>query len=642
MSDRYPWDNTSNEISGELPAQFATPLESQQYADKAREAAEKVADDALQNHRQTGGNEHPVATQLLSGFMSGPDKTKLDTVQSGAETNQNAYSSVNGIMATSKSDSFQIAGMTGIAVTEDIANKKINITATGTSTPGPHGVTHLPTGPDAIPYANTTTGGLMSPESFNNITTLQGNVTSLTAADTTINNRIDTTNAGVSALTTRVNQLTYNVRDYGAIGDGVADDTQAFKDAVADVITKGGTIFIPAGRYLIKDQINIDISGYPDTQKAVNIKGDNPNTTFLINNTAGKYVFQITGVHFTYFYMGHLSIEGTDINTDRGIHMIYLSEQYIENVVFHNLFLGTQMEDVVRCKFVSCTWDQNRNGLYGNDQISESTPNAIDFFGCIFYGNAEAGLFINKGCNINFFGGTIETNGHMTSVANRWGARFQDLGRYGGGGASFFGTYFEGNANVADVWINESLYPSTYNFTGCTFNKFAAPKNNDHNIRVDIGSFAGPNGYPVKLVVTACAFRDYGNTPSASTPYIKFYSGGAPVVFEQSGNYYQSQVELPQASSNRVFANGRLINLSATPAVWRAFNVAAVSKISTGVYKIDYIFPAVSNRNITTISTDILGYTRVSNESETSMRIEVFNSAGNPTDPGQITFITCE
>jgi hypothetical protein len=46
-----------------------------------------------------------------------------------------------------------------------------------------------------------------------------------------------------------------NVRDFGAKGDGTADDTAAFKRAIAE--TDGGAILIPAGRYKITDILYI-------------------------------------------------------------------------------------------------------------------------------------------------------------------------------------------------------------------------------------------------------------------------------------------------------------------------------------------------------------------------------------------------
>ncbi|GHC12930.1 hypothetical protein GCM10007047_32870 [Cerasicoccus arenae] len=46
-------------------------------------------------------------------------------------------------------------------------------------------------------------------------------------------------------------EVVCSVKDFGAVGDGVHDDTQAFKDAIAQ--TESGAIFVPPGRYVITD-----------------------------------------------------------------------------------------------------------------------------------------------------------------------------------------------------------------------------------------------------------------------------------------------------------------------------------------------------------------------------------------------------
>ncbi len=52
---------------------------------------------------------------------------------------------------------------------------------------------------------------------------------------------------------------TANVRDFGAIGDGVADDTAAFRAALA--ATSAGAIEIPAGRFRLSDVLRLERSG---------------------------------------------------------------------------------------------------------------------------------------------------------------------------------------------------------------------------------------------------------------------------------------------------------------------------------------------------------------------------------------------
>lgn len=52
--------------------------------------------------------------------------------------------------------------------------------------------------------------------------------------------------------------ITANVTDFGAVGDGVADDTAAFLAALA--AAGEGAVFVPKGRYLITGQLPIDRS----------------------------------------------------------------------------------------------------------------------------------------------------------------------------------------------------------------------------------------------------------------------------------------------------------------------------------------------------------------------------------------------
>ncbi len=63
-----------------------------------------------------------------------------------------------------------------------------------------------------------------------------------------------------------------SVRDFGAVGDGKADDTAAFKKAIE--AGAGKVIHIPAGRYVITDLLEIRTSG-------TKLLGDGPDATVL-------------------------------------------------------------------------------------------------------------------------------------------------------------------------------------------------------------------------------------------------------------------------------------------------------------------------------------------------------------------------
>ncbi|WP_419890729.1 tail fiber protein [Paenibacillus xylanexedens] len=101
----------------------------------------------------SGKAETTEATTVAKGLMSPTDKQKLNGIQPAAEVNQNAFSGVNGVVATSKSDTLQLTGGTGITITEDAATKRLTVTATGDATPGAHASSHITGGTDVIPDA---------------------------------------------------------------------------------------------------------------------------------------------------------------------------------------------------------------------------------------------------------------------------------------------------------------------------------------------------------------------------------------------------------------------------------------------------------------------------------------------------------
>ena len=46
-----------------------------------------------------------------------------------------------------------------------------------------------------------------------------------------------------------------NAMDFGAVGDGVTDDTQALQKCIDTAQQKGGTAFLPCGKYLVTETI---------------------------------------------------------------------------------------------------------------------------------------------------------------------------------------------------------------------------------------------------------------------------------------------------------------------------------------------------------------------------------------------------
>jgi hypothetical protein len=86
--------------------------------------------DNTSHGQRTGGTLHALATIFDHGFLSKDDKYKIDSIEAGAEPNQNAFSGVlvNGVLITAatETDTFEIASVADeIIVTTDLPNKKV-------------------------------------------------------------------------------------------------------------------------------------------------------------------------------------------------------------------------------------------------------------------------------------------------------------------------------------------------------------------------------------------------------------------------------------------------------------------------------------------------------------------------------------
>ncbi len=104
-----------------------------------------------------------------------------------------------------------------------------------------------------------------------------------------------------------------NVRDFGAVGDGVTNDTKACQNAIRKT-NQGGTLYFPAGTYLLTKQLFI----YGDN---VTIKGDG-NATKLIYEREQKTIDAIIDVSLFGARNGAANI------TIRDMYMEYRGEFY--------------------------------------------------------------------------------------------------------------------------------------------------------------------------------------------------------------------------------------------------------------------------------------------------------------------------
>jgi hypothetical protein len=96
-------------------------------------------------------------------------------------------------------------------------------------------------------------------------------------------------------------QQVYNVKDYGAVGDGLTNDRDAFMAALNAIPPSGGVCYVPAGTYLIGDP------GIRFPSSGIHLKGDGQNSSILkiaatprgqVINASGKNNWSIEDLGF--------------------------------------------------------------------------------------------------------------------------------------------------------------------------------------------------------------------------------------------------------------------------------------------------------------------------------------------------------
>jgi hypothetical protein len=148
-----------------------------------------------------------------------------------------------------------------------------------------------------------------------------------------------------------LNESVINVKDYGAVGDGVADDS-VFIDLAVDVavLRQGGTIYFPKGTYLIVDRTirfanNTQYLGSGRESTIIKI-GEYKKGGF------GRYLYD--GMPYIFYNMriADLTIDGNydvlpDPNNDNlqiGIYAWHVHNSVFENILFKNiLYVGVEI-----------------------------------------------------------------------------------------------------------------------------------------------------------------------------------------------------------------------------------------------------------------------------------------------------------
>jgi hypothetical protein len=271
---------------------------------------------------------------------------------------------------------------------------------------------------------------------------------------------------------------TVSVKDFGAVGDGVADDTAAFTSALAYIAATGNPVFLPQGIYLT-DPFQIA----PQTYALQGFfYGDEAENTIIRRRGTGAGAFVTIGATSGTIFQASLDVKGITIDggviTNGPACVMYdVVRSLFDGVKFMGGSRALQMFGGISVTFDHCWFQDSVQGLRVEKFTSLAGggwPNIIRLSDCHWNENTEWGVWFDNGRMLIIDGGQVEGNG--TTLAAAQGGIYvgANVGEEVNAsdpesiGLVCYSTWFEANRGVADVHllsgintINDSNFFST-------------------------------------------------------------------------------------------------------------------------------------------------------------------------------------
>ena len=240
-------------------------------------------------------------------------------------------------------------------------------------------------------------------ELVGNISTIVNAIGDLTTLKTTDKSSIV---AAINEVFDRTNYV-YNVKEYGAVGDGVTDDTVAIKAAVnaMKATQKGGVVFFPEGEYLISDTITVEGA---ETYLGVNYYASRIKCADNMNKPA--FASPNDGYQRYWFEMINLGIEANGENqtgtfdllelrtlNESSIIGVRLNEVKHNGIHFYNSIMPIIKNCIIKGIGTNQGDDTTGIGVFLDVGVNDGYIECVD----IGWFGHDAGLYVNNGGNMN-------------------------------------------------------------------------------------------------------------------------------------------------------------------------------------------------------------------------------------------------
>lgn len=252
-----------------------------------------------------------------------------------------------------------------------------------------------------------------------------------------------------------------SVKDFGATGDGVTDDTAAIQAAFD--ASYGKTLYFPVGNYRVTT-----VQYSPPYRAPLKIIGDGADSTLIsrVIGISSTSPMVIIGSSPSPFYLQFVDISG--ITFDAGntgaraaLQMLDCWNSSIDNIKAMRADTGIELLTPIYFKGSNVWTTGNKVGLRIEEMTTGSFPNSqpgmIEFSNSVFGGNENLGIRFNDGENLILRNCGIEDNGTTTDLIGDGGIYVgANIGKYMPGtvvpSVSLYDCHFETNKGHAGVY----------------------------------------------------------------------------------------------------------------------------------------------------------------------------------------------
>lgn len=333
-----------------------------------------------------------------------------------------------------------------------------------------------------------------------------------------------------------------SVLDYGAIGDGVTNDTTAIQNCINDCFSTGKNMLVPSGTYLVT---GLTMSSDVYTNH-FSIFGEGRNKTIIRKYSTSSAAVLTIGDNTPAIFQANITIEGitfdglnsTTAATVRSYDMVRSS---FKDCRFYRGAISYESYGAVANQFYNCMFDSASYGvkLLWTSGVT-SSPNETLFNGCQFVDNTLWGLYFEHGALCVLDSCEIEGNG-TTGNASTGGVYVGSLDVLNSSLINVHGIIAQG------CWCEANAGRSTFYITDgrntirdCYF---IANTNSTYDIYVTGGTYILENA----SFQNAKTYNLYETTGVSSGNYINSITGS--VTFTKSIDTAKTKVDYNVSSS---------------------------------------------------------------------------------------------